>query len=159
MKTLRPPQLALRLDAPASGSAAHWCSGAPLAYLGGQVSLRLDTDRKGATLEGAVLHLPLPPEATERQVRDAAEAWLRKEAQRVLGGIVARQAARLGIPPPRLKLSFASRGSWTETGTADVRCNWRLIEQSETVIEQTLGRAIADLREAARNQDLFGAFA
>ncbi|MCK9283003.1 MAG: DUF45 domain-containing protein [Rhodocyclaceae bacterium] len=160
MKKIRPPQLALRLEAETPDDAERWCDGATLAYLGGSLHLQLDTDRKTAGLEANVLHLPLPPEATPRQIRDAAGAWLRREAQRLLGTAIARHAARLGIAAPRLTLSFAARGSWVEAEPGCLRCNWRLIEQNEKIIEQTLARAITHLPATpAATQDLFGAFA
>ncbi len=69
----RHPQLALRLDFEAPDPGARWRDGAKLPYLGGEIVLSLSTDRRVAALEDGVLHLPLPPEATARQVQDGAE--------------------------------------------------------------------------------------
>jgi predicted metal-dependent hydrolase len=157
MKT-RDPQLALRLDA-APDRAARWRDGATLAYLGGQVTLQLDTDRRQATLDGAVLHLPLPPDASARQVQDAAEAWQRREAGRVLKDVAARTAAATGRPTPALLLSFAARSGWIQIEADALRCNWHLIEQPLGVIELVVARAVAAMPRTTRNDDLFAALA
>lgn len=156
MKTRRPPQLSLRLDLAAPDPADRWRDGARLAYLGGEIVLSLDTRRRSATLEDGVLHLPLPPEATPRQVQDGAETWLRKEAGRVLGLSVAMQARAQGRPVPDCSLSFAARASWVQPdGRGGLRCNWRLVELPLPTIEQVIGTAIAKLPPLVVMDDLF----
>lgn len=153
------PQLALRLDAEAPDAAARWRDGAPVAYLGGTIVLRLDTRCKEAVLQGEELHLPLPPEATPRQVQDAAESWLRKRALRVIGAQVVMAARHLGRPAPAVSLSFSARGNWTQTvgdgPRSDLRCHWRLIEQPQEVIAEVIARAVAALPRAGAAPDLF----
>lgn len=157
MKTrpTRNPQFALQLGVALPDGDMPWRDGAPLAYLGGHITLKLATDRKQARLEGAVLHLPLPPEAGARQVRDSAEAWLRAEAERLLSAAVARQAAARGCPLPAVRLSFAAQGSWAQPDAKGIRCHWRLIEQAPQVIEQVIARAVALLPHSAATPDLF----
>lgn len=156
MKSRRPPQLSLRLDLAAPDPADRWRDGARLAYLGGEILLALDTQRRTAELADGVLHLPLPPEATPRQVQDGAETWLRKEAGRVLGLSVAMQARAQGRPVPDCSLSFAARASWVQPdGRGGLRCNWRLVELPLTTIEQVIAAAIAKLPPAAVIDDLF----
>jgi len=152
----RPPQLALRLDLEAPDPGARWRDGARLAYLGGEIVLALDTDRDSAVLDGDVLHLPLPPAATPRQIQDGAETWLRKEAAHVLAICVALQARGQGRAIPACSLSFAARASWVQTdGRGGLRCNWRLIEQPYTVIEQAIAPVVAKLPLAVATPDLF----
>jgi len=156
----RRPQLTLPLDvAPAPADACRWRDGGCLPYLGGALTLRLDTDRRQAVLEDAVLHLPLPPDAGERQIRDAAEAWLRRAAARRFTGLAAQLASRGGCPAPAVALSFSTRGSWVEVdGDAEpqrLRCCWRLIEQPPDVIEQTLAGALLRLPRPVVGPDLF----
>ncbi len=156
----RPPQLALRLDFEAPDLGAQWRDGARLPYLGGDIVLALDTDRRTAAFEDGVLHLPLPPEATPRQVQDSAEAWLRKEAARLLEACIAMEARRQDRPAPHCSLSFAARASWVQPdGRGGLRCNWRLIEQPMAVIDQVVGHAVATLPPPAVEGDLFAAFA
>ena len=153
----RPPQLALRLDFDAPDPGARWRDGARLPYLGGEIVLALDTQHDAAVLDDGVLHLPLPPEATSRQVQDGAETWLRKEAARLLAVCVAVQARRLGRAVPACSLSFAARASWVQAdGRGGLRCNWRLIEQPYAVIEQAIASVLAKLPLAtAPVADLF----
>lgn len=150
------PQLRLRLDAEAPDEAARWCDGAPLAYLGETLTLHLGTDRREAVSEDGVLHLPLPPEASPRQVRDAAESWMRAKALRVITAQVVMEARRLGCAPPRVSLSFSSRAGWVQLDAhGGLRCHWRLAEQGAEVIAQVLARAIGELRQVDRTPDLF----
>ncbi len=155
----RSPQLALRLDAAVPDTTARWRDGAPLDYLGGTVVLRLDTRCKEPTREGGDLHLPLPPEATPRQIQDAAESWLRAEAQRVIGAQVAQAARQLGRPVPLVLLSFAARGGWVQVdrrdGEACLRFHWRLVEQSPPVLAQVAAQAVAKLPHVEASLDLF----
>lgn len=152
----RPPQLALRLDCALPDPGERWRDGARLPYMGGEIRLALDTQSRDAVLADGVLHLPLPPEATPRQIQDAAEAWLRREAARILNLCVAMQARRIGRPIPACSLSFAARSSWVQIdGRGGLRCNWRLIEQPVDVIEQALTPAIAKLPQGEDSGDLF----
>ncbi|HMX16915.1 MAG TPA: DUF45 domain-containing protein [Rhodocyclaceae bacterium] len=152
----RNPQLALRLDAPDPDPAVRWRDGTLLDFLGSQIRLCLDARVDGAGLAAGVLNLPLPPEATPRQVQDAAEAWLRREALRLFGEIAAREAARRNRPCPRLALSFAVRGGWVQvTGPSELRCNWRLIGQARPEIERALTLAVASLPREESVGDLF----
>lgn len=153
----RSPQLALRLDSAPPDPAARWRDGAALPYLGAHLTLRLDTDRKLAMLDGGVLHLPLPPAATPRQIQDGVEAWLRREATRLIGASVARQAQRHDHPVPRWVLSFSARGGWALLhADGSLRFNWRLIEQPAEVIEQVVGQALGALPAECATADLWG---
>jgi len=152
----RSAQLALRLDAALPDPDARWRDGVEIAYLGGRLILRLDTDRRLAVLEGANLHLPLPPAASSRQIRDAAEAWLRQAAAQRIGASIERQAHDLRRAVPRWALSFAARGSWSQShADGSLRFNWRLIEQQPALIEETVGRALAALPPADVTADLW----
>lgn len=158
MKTTRNPQLNLRLDATAPDPASRWHDGATLAYLGRTLTLKIGSEHKDAALEGEVLHLPLPPQATPRQIQDRAEAWLREEAKHRFGELIRQKSALAGRRVPRLALSFSTRGHWVEVQGADaLRCNWHLIEQPVEAIEQAITRAVAALPPEDTGFDLFGA--
>jgi predicted metal-dependent hydrolase len=157
VSTARSPQFKLRLDGDAPDPAGRWHDGATLACLGDSLRLVLDTRHQEALREGDSLALPLPPQATPRQIQDRAEAWLREEAKRVLVQVIQQKSALAGRRAPRLALSFAARGNWVEAQGSDaLRCNWRLIEQPIAVIEQAIARAIAALPPRDRGFDLFG---
>lgn len=145
----RSPQLSLRFDAVLPDPEAKWRDGAGIPYLGGQLMLRLDTEQRLAVLEGEVLHLPLPPAASPRQIRDGAETWLRQAAAQRIGASIERHACDMQRPVPRWALSFSARGSWSQShADGSLRFNWRLIEQPPALIEETVGRALAALPRA-----------
>ena len=124
---------------------------------GGSLRLVLGTRHQEALRDGDTLDLPLPPQATPRQIQDRAEAWLRDEAKCQLQQIIGQKSALAGRNAPRLTLSFAARGNWVEVQDGHtLRCNWRLIEQPLPVIEQAIARAIAALPPEDRGLDLFG---
>ena len=151
---LRDPQRQL-FDGEAGASVPRWHDGATIDYLGAALQLRLVTDSRQAHREDSLLHLPLPPDATPRQIQDAAESWLRREAGTLFSSLVAREAQRLGRDMPALSLSFAARGSWTQVDARGLRCNWRLIEQPLSVVELVLARAAALLPHRSATADLF----
>jgi len=154
--TPRSPQLALRLDAAAPPDPlAPWRDGAAIPYHGGTLTLRLSTGNETASRRGDELRLALPPEASPRQVRDSAEAWLRDAATKLVGETLAGEAARRGRPVPPWRLSFAARGDWAGSDGDGLRIRWRLVEQPPAVIAQVLGRALAALPQAAPGGDLF----
>jgi hypothetical protein len=154
MKKPRLPQLALRLDAAAPDADAQWRAGGVIAYLGGALTLKLDTACRLPERVGSELHLPLPPAATARQIRDAAESWLRDEALRRFAA-----ECQKSTPAGRIVLTFGKHSDWVKREGDVLRCHWRLIEQPPAVIEQVLGRAQAALQAAARREapcaDLF----
>jgi predicted metal-dependent hydrolase len=78
----------------------------------------LGTRHHEALHAGDTLDLPLPPEATPRQIQDRAEAWLREQAKRILEQVIAQKSALAGRRAPRLALSFAARGHWVEARAA-----------------------------------------
>ena len=149
----RNPQLSLRLDAAGADEEARWRAGGTVTCLGEALTLVLDTDCRLPERVGAQLHLPLPPAATERQIRDAAESWLRDAAQGVFAAIV-QNSAPAGRRP-RIVLTFGKGGHWARIDGDTLRCHWRLIEQPQPVIAQTLGRALAEYRAAPASTDLF----
>jgi predicted metal-dependent hydrolase len=151
----RKPQLQLRLDAAAPDTDASWGAGCNVVYLGATLSLMLDTRCRTPERIGAQLHLPLPPAATPRQIRDAAESWLRDEALRIIAAFVAEKSALAGRRAPRVALSFGKRSDWVQRDGEQLRCHWRLVEQPAKVIEQVLGRALAGMQPTPACDDLF----
>lgn len=143
---LLPAQLSLKLAATnAQDSQQRWCHGASIAYMGGALTLCLDTAVKEAVRIDSELHLALPPQATPRQIRDRSEAWLRAEALSRLGQLLAQKSALAARQVPTLRLSFANRSHWAEgEGNNTIRCSWRLIEQPLEIIEQVLARALSE---------------
>jgi predicted metal-dependent hydrolase len=158
MKLRNPQKSLFDLDAVASPT-PRWHDGAGIDYLGISLRLQLDTDRRQAQREQDVLHLPLPPNASSRQIQDAAESWLRRKAEVLFSRLIANEihckVARLAHKMPKVTLSFSLRGSWTKLDGQVLRLNWRLIEQPLSVIELTLRRAVALLPVAQQTADFF----
>lgn len=137
--------------------AARWRDGASLPFLGHTVTLCMATTRDAAGVKGDVLHLPLPPGATPRQIQDGVEAWLRQEAATLIGTCLAREAQRARRPLPQWSFSFAARGGWTQQhADGSLRFNWRLVEQPREAIEQIVSAAFAALPGTNVTADFWG---
>ncbi len=149
--TPRTPQLTLRLDAVMPQPDTHWGTGTTIAYLGGRLTLVLDTTCRGAMRIGDELHLPLPPAATTRQICDTAESWLREEALRLF----TEKSTLAGRQSVAIKLVFGKRSDWVRLEGKQLRCHWRLIEQPMKVITQVLTQAMASQATALVSDDLF----
>ncbi|MEW6165651.1 MAG: hypothetical protein AB1642_11375 [Pseudomonadota bacterium] len=149
------PQLQLRLDAAAPDAGAPWRAGGRIVYLGKALTLVLDTACRLPERVGDELHLPLPPAAEARQIRDAAESWLRDEAQRIFTAIVQQKSVPAGRRPLRVTLVFGKRSDWVRHEGELLRCHWRLVEQPLAAIAQVLERAAAQAQAAPACADLF----
>jgi predicted metal-dependent hydrolase len=129
--------------------AVHFGDGGILPVLGAGVTIRL-RPADGAPLaaaSGGELHLALPPQAGEAQVRDAALAWLKTEARRVLGSRLQLLAARQAAQPRSWSLSCA-RSQWGAcTHDGHIRLNWRLVHFSLPVIDYVVAHELAHLQE------------
>jgi predicted metal-dependent hydrolase len=78
----------------------RWHCGGTLPYLGTLVTLRLRAEVESTQLlrdaaGAAELHLALPADALEGQIKDTVQAWLQTEARRVLGERLALLGERL----------------------------------------------------------------
>jgi predicted metal-dependent hydrolase len=149
------PQLNLRLDVAVASNDVPWRAGGTIACLGHHLTLVLDTAAREPVRIDAELHLPLPPAATPRQIRDAAESWLRDEALRCFTAIVRQKSALAGRQPPGIALTFGKRGDWARHEGDMLRCHWRLIEQPRLVVEQVLGQALKRNQASPVSDDLF----
>ncbi len=145
----------------------RWACGGSLPYLGSTVTLRLRPEAPATALHrpaapnaapathaaadvslvAAELHVALPAQALEAQIRDAVQAWLQGEARRLLGDRLALLAARMNAKPAGLSLSSARTqwGSCTHDGR--IRLNWRLIHFALPVIDYVVAHELAHLKE------------
>jgi hypothetical protein len=124
----------------------RFVEGAALPYLGGHVTLRLGTAPTATRHVETELHLALPADADEQQVRDAVQAWLQGEARRVFGERIERFAARSGRYAGWTLSSARSQwGSCTHDGR--IRLSWRLIHFSLPVIDYVVAHELAHLSE------------
>jgi predicted metal-dependent hydrolase len=126
-----------------------FAEGAALPYLGRSVALRLRGDVGATRLDatGAELHLALPHDAAEGQIRDAVQSWLQGEAARIFGERIARFGDRIGPKFTGWRLSSA-RSQWGScTHDGRVRLNWRLVHFALPVIDYVVAHELAHLQE------------
>jgi predicted metal-dependent hydrolase len=126
----------------------RFADGATLPFLGAIVTLRLRAEvRTTQLIEGAELHLALPHDATESQVRDAVQSWLQGEAARVFAQRIERFGDRIGPKFTGWRLSSA-RSQWGScTHDGRVRLNWRLVHFALPVIDYVVAHELAHLQE------------
>lgn len=152
----RSRQLDLRLGGARPDPAARWHDGTLLNYLGSPLTVRLSTHAQEVFHEGDALYLPLPPAASPRQIQDAAETWLRRQAVRVIGASVECERRRQARTSAPWGLSFGARRSGFELHVdGSLRINWRLIEQPLEVLEDVVSRAVAALPATYSSMDLW----
>ena len=108
-----------------------------------QVGAVLETDETGSL---STLRLGLAKSAGETQIRDAAQAWLMRQAERVFSESLQRFAPQLGVAYTRLRLSSAGTrwGSANVDGT--IRLNWRLIHLKPEMIDYVVVHELSHLR-------------
>jgi predicted metal-dependent hydrolase len=127
----------------------EWRDGGMLKFLGRPVWLRLDPALSGVRLDesGSLVLLGLPLSATETQVRDAVQAWLKRRARAVFEPRCQHFSAALGVQMTQLRLSSAQTrwGSASVDGT--IRLNWRLIHFAPDIIDYVVAHELAHLRE------------
>ena len=133
-----------------------WADGVEFDYQGQRVRLVLDPAHRftevGAELKApaeegglAVLYLGLAGNASETQVRDAAQAWLMRQAKRVFAERLDHFAPQLGVAYNRLRLSSAGTrwGSASVDGT--IRLNWRLIHLKQDMLDYVVVHELSHL--------------
>lgn len=136
-----------KLDAWPAVPAMAWRDGAPLPFLGRQLTLRLAPggERGAARLAGDCLLLAAA-EGTAR-VEAGVRAWYRGQALAHFGARVALYARRLGVVPADLALSSA-RSRWGSCGAdGRIRLNWRLIKAPPEQIDYVVAHELAHLLE------------
>ena len=133
-----------------------WVDGAEFNYLGERVRLALDPthgfQQVGGALQPAhgddlpVLRLGVAGNATQTQVRDAAQAWLMRQAKQVFTERLDHFAPQLGVSYKHLRLSSAGTrwGSASVDGT--IRLNWRLIHLKMEMVDYVVVHELSHLR-------------
>ncbi len=128
--------------------ALAWAHGADLPYLGGTV--RLCVVARGQTPESPegvqLLPLSLPPDASAVQVREAAEAWFKKQARALFEARLQHFAPQLGVRYQRLSLSSARTRWGSARSDGHIRLNWRLIHLPLAQIDYVVVHELAHLR-------------
>jgi predicted metal-dependent hydrolase len=124
-----------------------WCDGARLPYLGRSLTVRLDPEQRSSGVVGdEVLVLGLPQAAGAQQIRDAAQAWLMRQARACFESRLDHFAPLLGVRWKRLALSSAAT-RWGSAGAdGSISLHWRLIHLSPAVIDYVVVHELSHLR-------------
>ena len=127
-----------------------WRDGVVIPYLGADVQVVLDSTqalKKGAAhLDGAVLRLGLPLHADAAQIRDAAQAWLMRQAKVLFTQRLDHFAPQLQVQWRKLSLSSAAT-RWGSAGAdGGIRLNWRLIHHKLDIIDYVVAHELSHLR-------------
>lgn len=135
-----------------------WKDGASFPFLGEQVILVLDPRHAAAgavlntdasALPGVpslTLHVGLPHHADEKQIRDAVQAWLMRQAKRLFTERLDHFAPLLGVRWRKLALSSAGTRWGTAHSDGLIRLNWRLIHFRLPVIDYVVAHELSHLR-------------
>lgn len=134
----------------------EWRSGARFAFMGRQVMVSLDAahafDGIGATLQDvavsatSVLHIALPQAASTDQIRDAAQAWLMRQAKANFIERLNHYAPIVGVQWQKLSLSSAGTRWGSASADGSIRLNWRLIHFRQSVIDYVVVHELSHLR-------------
>jgi predicted metal-dependent hydrolase len=136
-----------------------WANGAELDFLGQRVRLVLDPahgfTQVGAVLEKAgaeppdalaTLRLGLAHSASEAQIRDAAQAWLMRQAKRLFTERLDHFAPLLGVRYEKLRLSSAGTRWGSASADGTIRLNWRLIHLKLEMVDYVVVHELSHLR-------------
>ncbi|MHB1198243.1 MAG: M48 family metallopeptidase [Polaromonas sp.] len=144
-----------------------WKDGATLPFLGEPVTVVLDS-RLGATAmnplavsANAQLHtntqalpgqprltlrLSLPQGAAPERIRDAAQAWLMRQARQIFTGRLEHFAPLLGVRWRKLSLSSAGTRWGSASADGAIRLNWRLVHFKLPVLDYVVAHELSHLR-------------
>jgi predicted metal-dependent hydrolase len=131
-----------------------WADGAELDYLGTRLRLVLDPahgfTQVGAVLEttgeDATLRLGLAHNANEGQIRDAAQAWLMRQAKALFTERLDHFAPQLGVRYTKLRLSSAGTRWGSASADGSIRLNWRLIHLKMEMVDYVVVHELSHLR-------------
>ncbi len=130
-----------------------WRDGAQLPFLGQTLTLALDPGQRlggGGQLVGEPgaqrLLLGLPHHASAEQVRDAAQAWLMRQARTLFEQRLNHFAPRLGVNWSRLALSSAATRWGSARADGSIRLHWRLVHFRLDVIDYVVVHELSHLR-------------
>jgi len=132
-----------------------WRDGATLPYLGEPLLLALaprQATGAGQLCQAAgpatppTLQIGLPAGAAPEQIRDAAQAWLMRQARRLFIERLDHFAPQLGVQWQKLSLSNAGTRWGSARTDGSIRLNWRLVHLRLPVIDYVVAHELAHLR-------------
>jgi predicted metal-dependent hydrolase len=142
-----------------------WRAGCQLPFLGEPVSVILDPAQVGARFHPAsldaspcrhALRLGLPHDASPCQIRDAAEAWIQREARTLFVQRAEHYSNKLGVLVKRVTLSSARTRWGSASADGSIRLHWRLMHFSLEIIDYVVAHELAHLREMNHSPAFWG---
>jgi predicted metal-dependent hydrolase len=137
-------------------SRIEWKDGVSFPFLGEPVVLRLDPRHAfndvGAVLEAGTggaphtLRIALAQDVDEARIRDAAQAWLMRQARRIFIERLDHFAPRLGVKWNKLSLSNAATRWGSASADGAIRLHWRLVHFRMSVIDYVVAHELSHLR-------------
>ncbi len=142
-------------------SRIEWKDGASFPFLGEAVIVVIDPRQSSGGGANAVLntetsalpgvphltlHLGLSHNAGPEQIRDAAQAWLMRQARRIFIERLDHFAPSLGVQWKKLSLSSASTRWGSASADGSIRLNWRLVHFRLPVIDYVVAHELSHLR-------------
>jgi len=134
----------------------EWRDGAEFPFLGETVTVVLDPAHGfaasggvldlGADGNARVLRLSLARNASSVQVRDAAQAWLMRQARRIFIERLDHFAPLLGVAWKKLSLTNASTRWGSASIDGAIRLHWRLVHLRMPVIDYVVAHELSHLR-------------
>ncbi|MGJ7546374.1 M48 family metallopeptidase [Variovorax sp. LT1R16] len=135
----------------------EWRDGAVFPFMGDPVAIRLDPGHAFIGVGGALdeadgtgapraLRLAVAQNAEASQIRDAAQAWLMRQARKLFIERLDHFAPRLGVRWQKLTLSNAATRWGSASIDGSIRLNWRLIHFGLPVIDYVVAHELAHLR-------------
>ncbi|KQW59792.1 metal-dependent hydrolase [Variovorax sp. Root411] len=134
----------------------EWRDGAEFPFLGEAVVIQLDPKHGFASVGGTldagdgtgprILRLAVAQNAAPSQIRDAAQAWLMRQARRLFIERLDHFAPLLGVRWQKLSLSNAATRWGSASADGSIRLNWRLIHFRMPVIDYVVAHELAHLR-------------
>lgn len=134
-----------------------WADGAQLPFLGETLTLVLDpahSSQNGnaqrlppdAQTPYTRLQLHVPHGASPSQIRDAAKAWLLRQARQLFIERLDHFAPQLGVRWTRLTLSNAGTRWGSAKIDGSIRLHWRLIHFKPSIIDYVVVHELSHLR-------------
>jgi predicted metal-dependent hydrolase len=131
-----------------------WQNGAELAYLGGSLQVRIDSQAAkhvltslDATENKSVLSLALPASASEKKISDTTKKWIVQQATQHYSARMNHYADLLGVKWRTLNLTNANTRWGSAKADGSIRLHWRLMQFSPEVIDYVVAHELSHLRE------------
>ena len=129
----------------------EWRDGVRFPFLGESVEVRLDATqgRPGRAVFDAgsrILLIALPADAAPRQISDAVQGWLMRQARALFVERLDHFAALLAVRWTQLSLSNAATRWGSASSTGAIRLHWRLMHFRLPVLDYVVAHELSHLR-------------